>query len=62
MTRRTLLLALATRPRDRFNDRCERAGRHRERHGLTERERAYLKRRGCKQEGGSWMSDRVWEA
>jgi hypothetical protein len=34
----------------------------RKRNGLTDRERAYLERKGCKEENGEWMSGLVWEA
>lgn len=61
MTRRGVLLLLVT-SRDRANRHCARAGRTRERRGLTDRERTRLRTLGCKQEGGAWMSDRVWEA
>lgn len=64
MTRRALVLAaaLAVSRKDRHNRMCERAGALRERHGLTERERADLLRRGCKFENGVWMSGRVYPA
>jgi len=44
------------RKRDRHNRQCAAWARTRLRRGLTERERATLERRGCKEEGGEWMS------
>lgn len=67
MTRRAFLTAVVltlplTRRRDRHNRQCSQAGILRERNGLTDRERAYLERKGCKQENGEWMSGLIWEA
>ena len=44
------------RRRDRHNRQCAAWARTRLRRGLTAKERAFLERRGCKEEGGAWMS------
>ena len=76
MTRRTFLCAAiaavlpervaaddrGARKRDRHNRRCHAWARTRLRRGLTERERVFLERRGCREEGGEWMSALVFTA
>lgn len=42
--------------------RCDRVGAVMERRGLTDRERASLARRHCKQLNGRWVSDRYYQA
>lgn len=70
MTRRTFLCAAiaavlpapvvaddrGARALARHNRQCHAWARTRLRRGLTERERAFLYRRQCKEEGGEWMS------
>lgn len=67
MSRRSFLMAvslslLGTRRMERHNRQCFQMGERRTRNGLTDRERAYLERKGCKEENGEWMSDLVWPA
>ena len=50
------------RKRDRHNRQCAAWARTRLRRGLTERERAFLEGRHCKEEGGEWMSSLVFPA
>ncbi len=61
MTRRDVLL-VGLAPLTRRQRACERAGALRERHGLTERERRQMERRGCKREDGRWYTTLVVEA
>lgn len=42
--------------------RCARVGAVFDRRGLTDRERASLSRRHCKQLNGRWVSDRYYQA
>lgn len=66
-TRRSFLIAvslslLGTRRMERHNRQCFQMGERRKRNGLTDRERAYLERKGCKEENGEWMSGLIWPA
>lgn len=76
MTRRALLAAVlsliaprnvaadiaGTRRQRRADERCRRAGRVRERHGLTDRERAQLARMRCRKVGDEWLSAEYFQA
>jgi len=66
MTRRVFLTAVlslvGTRKLERHNRQCYQLGERRKRHGLTDRERAYLERKGCKEENGEWMSGLIFPA
>lgn len=52
-----------TRQQDRDNRRCARYGQHYDRDGIiTAREQARLTKIHCKRSGGTWVSDRFYQA
>jgi hypothetical protein len=47
---------------ERHNRQCYQMAEMRKRNGLTDRERAQLERKGCKEENGEWMSGLIFPA